>query len=57
MESKIGQKSNAIIHTIVNGIWKSVVTQTFDDDGKIHIIHEVFKNEKLQERTERIIEI
>jgi len=56
-ESKIEQTQNAIIHTIINGIWKSIVTQTFDTDGKIHIIHEVFKNEELQERTERIIEI
>lgn len=57
MESKVEQTQNAIIHTIINGIWKSIVTQTFDTDGKIHIIHEVLKNEELQERTERIIEI
>lgn len=54
MKNKIEQTENAIINTIINGIWRSVLTQTIDKERHMHIIHEVFKGKKLIKREERI---
>lgn len=54
MESKIEKTPNAIISTVINGIWKSILTQTNDKEGKMHIIREVFEGEELREREEHI---
>lgn len=54
MESKIEQTENAIIQTVINGIWKSILNQTNDKEGHMHITKEVFEGEELRERTEYI---
>ena len=55
MENKIEQIPNAIINTIIDGIWKSIFTQTVDKEGRQHFILEKFENEQLIERIEKII--
>ena len=55
MENKIEQAENAIIQTVINGTWKSILTQTSDKEGHMQIIREVFEGKELRERTEYII--
>lgn len=54
MENRIEQTKNAITQTIINGIWKSILTQTNDKEGRMHIIKEVYEGEELREREELI---
>lgn len=55
MESEIKQTSVSIIQTFTNGSWKSEITQTIDESGRVHVRRKISNGTELKEETEVVI--
>ncbi len=55
MESEIKQTSISIIQTFINGSWKSEITQTIDERGRVHVRRKISNGVEVKEETEVVI--
>ena len=55
MESKMKQTSISIIQTFTDGSWRSEITQTIDEKGRVHVRRKISNGTEVKEETEVVI--